>query len=151
MNKLSTVSGEELRDTLSDVATGKAAKRLIIAFAYKDGVSVKTLSERYGIPRSTVYYWLDRFEEMSIEEAIEDDSRPGRPPVLTAEERDELQVDLGKSPRTFGFDAASWSTETVRDHIEDRYGVTYSDGHIRRPLRTGEIDPSFRRGPHCFY
>lgn len=137
----------DLHDTFECISTGKAAKRLMIALACKDGVSVETLSERYGIPRSTVYYWFDRFEGMSIEAAIQDDDRPGRPPALTLEERDKLRADLVKSPRTFGFDAASWSTETVRDHIEDRYGVTYSDGHIRRLLRSGEIASTKRRRP----
>lgn len=129
--KLATVSAQELREALSDASAGKAAKRLMIALAYKDGVSVETLSERYGIPRSTVYYWLDRFEELSVEEAAEDEHRPGRPPELAPEQRGELRIDPVKSPRTFGFDAASWSTETVREPIENRYGVRYSEGHVR--------------------
>lgn len=56
MGKLAPVSWDALQTALADVSTGKAAKRLIIALAYKDGVSVDTLSERYAIPRSTVYY-----------------------------------------------------------------------------------------------
>ena len=77
MTKLATVAVDDLHEALEDVATGKAAKRLMIALAYKDGVSVETVCERYDIPRSTVYYWLDRFEEMPIEKAIEDEDRPG--------------------------------------------------------------------------
>lgn len=140
MAKLSTVAVDELHDALEESPTGKAAKRLMIALAYKDGVSVETLSDRYGIPRSTVYYWLDRFEEMSIEEAVRDDDRPGRPPELTAEERDELRDDLAQSPQTFGFDAESWSTEMIRDHVAEKHGVEYSEGHIRRLLRSFSTD-----------
>lgn len=136
MTKLATVTVDDLHNTLNGVSTGKAAKRLMIAIAYKDGVSVETLTERYDIPQSTVYYWLDRFEEMPIDEAIEDEDRPGRPPALTAEERDELQVDLNQSPQTFGFAPTSWTTETVRGHVSERYGSEYSYGHIRRILRT---------------
>lgn len=140
MTKLSTVTVEDLHDALKTAATGKAAKRLMIALAYKDGVSVETLSDRYAIPRSTVYYWLDRFEQLPIDDAVEDDERPGRPPELTAEERDELQIDLVQSPQTFGFDAESWSVETVHEHIRHEYGVEYSYGHVRRLLRTLEQD-----------
>ena len=144
MTKLSTVATGDLLDALEEASTGKAAKRLMIALAYKDGVSVETLSERYGIPRSTVYYWLDRFEETSIEVAVRDDERPGRPPDLTAEERDELRRDLAQSPRSFGFGAESWSPEIVREHVAEKHGVEYSEGHVRRLLRSFSIDSSSR-------
>lgn len=50
MVKLATVAVANLHETLEGVSTGKAAKRLMVALAYKDGVSVETLSERYDIP-----------------------------------------------------------------------------------------------------
>lgn len=140
MGKLSTVSVDDLHVALECVSTGKGAKRLMVALAYKDGVLVETLSERYDIPRSTVYYWLDRFEELSIDEAIEDEDRPGRPPALRDDEREQLQAELAQSPDNFGFDATTWSTELVRDHIENQYGVTYSYGHVRRLRRAFDID-----------
>lgn len=140
MKKLSSVSTDALHEALANNSTGKAVKRLMIALAYKDGVSVETLSERYGIPRSTVYYWLDRFENMSIEEAIRDDDRPGRPPALTTQERDELQSDVARPPETFGFEATSWSPELIQEHVAEKYGVEYSEGHIRRLLRTLDIE-----------
>lgn len=134
MDKLSAVAVGDLQAALDQVSTGKAAKRLIIALAYKDGVSVETLSERYAIPRSTVYYWLGRFEEMPIDEAIKDEDRPGRPPALTRDERERLQTDLGESPQTFGFETDSWSAKLLQKHIVEKYGVEYSEGHIRRLL-----------------
>lgn len=138
MSKISTVSVDSLHDALERVSTAKAAKRVMVALAYKDGVSVETLSRRYEIPRSTVYYWLDRFEEMSIEEAIEDADRPGRPSALTSEERETLKDDLTKSPSEFGFEATAWSVELVQEHIEERFGVAYSYGHVRRLRRSFE-------------
>ena len=143
MAKLSTVTVDELHAVLERVTTGKAAKRLMIALAYKDGVAVDTLSERYDIPRSTVYYWLDRFEELPLDEAIEDDDRPGRPPALTRKEREELQTDLRESPHTFGFETNSWSAKTLREHIMEKYGVKYSEGHIRRLLRSFDSESPY--------
>ena len=61
-NKLKEVDGDTLRDALGEASSAKAAKRLMIALAYADGVRVETLSERYDIPRATVYSWLDHFE-----------------------------------------------------------------------------------------
>lgn len=112
-----------LYEALADASTGKAAKRLMIALAYKDGVSVETLSERYGIPRSRVYYWLDRFEATSIDDAIQDEHRPGRPSELTDEERSELRTNVAQSPQMVGFNATSWSPELIQECVADEYGV----------------------------
>jgi transposase len=98
MNKLEDVDGDALCDALGEASSAKAAKRLMIALAYADGVRVETLSERYDIPRSTVYSWLDRFEHQSINEAITDDSWPGRPSRLTASQRERLSDDLAGLP-----------------------------------------------------
>jgi transposase len=94
MNKLEDVDAGALRDALGKASSAKAAKRLMIALAYADGVRVETLSERYDIPRATVYSWLDRFEHQSISEAITDESRPGRPSKLNASQREHLSGDL---------------------------------------------------------
>ena len=63
-----------LRKAVAHVTAGKVAKRPLIALAYKDGISMRTLNDRYAILRSTVYYWFDCFEEILVDEAIEDDS-----------------------------------------------------------------------------
>ena len=135
MNKLEDVEVGVLHDSLEKASSAKAAKRLMIALAYADGVRVETLSERYGIPRATVYSWLDRFEHQSITEALEDDSRPGRPPKLSASQHDQLFDDLSLSPAELGYDAVEWSPELAHDHIKQAYEVTYSLGHVRRLLR----------------
>jgi transposase len=135
MNKLEDVDGDALRDALGKASTAKAAKRLMIALAYADGVRVETLSERYDIPRATVYSWLDRFEQQSISEAITDESRPGRPSKLDASQREQLSDELAVSPAEMGYNASEWTPERVQGHIEQTYGVTYSLGHVRRLLR----------------
>ena len=73
MRKLDDVGSDTLRSALNEAGSAKAAKRLMVALAYKDGVTVETISTRYAIPQSTVYYWLSRFEERPIEEAITDE------------------------------------------------------------------------------
>ena len=135
MNKLEAVDPDALRGVLADVSNAKATKRLMVALAYADGVRVETLSERYGIPRATVYSWLDRFEHQSISEAIEDESRPGRPAKLDASQREQLRDDLREPPAEVGYDALGWSPELAKHHIEQAYDVTYSFGHVRRLLR----------------
>ena len=135
MNKLEDIDTTALREALSDASNAKAAKRLMIALAYADGVRDDTLSKRYGIPRATVYSWLDRFEQETIKEAIEDESRPGRPPKLSDSQREQLFAELAQSPTEFGYEPTEWSPEIVKNHIEQVYETSYSLGHIRRLLR----------------
>ena len=135
MNKLADVDTDALQAALGTASSPKTTKRLMIALAYADGVRVETLSERYDIPRATVYSWLDRFEHQSISEALEDESRPGRPSKLTTSQRERLSNDLANSPAEVGYEASEWTPERVQSHIEQTYGVTYSLGHVRRLLR----------------
>lgn len=140
MNKLDGVSGDALREELEAVETAKAAKRLMVALAYKDGLSVATLSERYGIPESTLYYWLDRFAAEPVSDAVEDDDRPGRPKELDDADREAVFAALAESPDDHGFDATAWTPELVQEFIEREYGVSYSLGHVRRLIRQAGVD-----------
>jgi len=132
MEKLDDVSAAALRDALDDATGAKAATRLLFALAYKDGVEVGTLSERYGVPESTIYYWLDRFETESIEAAITDDDRPGRPSKLSTAQRRQVTEWLRTSPREYGHEATEWTPALLRERIAAEFGVVYSLGHLRR-------------------
>jgi transposase len=135
MDKLADIAVDSLREALRTAESAKAAKRLMIALAYKDGVSVDVLSARYGLSRSTVYSWLDRFENRSIEAAIHDDSRPGRPPKLDETQQESVRTALESSPAAFEYDQSTWTPELLQHHIKREHQVSYSLGHIRRFLR----------------
>ena len=135
MNKLDETDTDALREALAEATDPKAVKRLMIALAYDGGVPVDVLSERYGIARSTVYSWLDRFETHPIADAIHDEQRPGRPTRLDTDEQRRLAEALGRPPTDFGFEADSWTPELVREHVQQEYDVSYSLGHVRRLFR----------------
>lgn len=132
MNKLEGISTEKLWIALDDADEAKAVKRLMVALAYKDGVDVDTISERYGIPPSTIYYWLDRLENQPMADALQDKPRPGRPPKLSTEQRVEVETWLEGSPRDVGYDAEVWTAEHLRDRIQDTFDIEYSEAHIHR-------------------
>ncbi|UPM42878.1 helix-turn-helix domain-containing protein [Halocatena salina] len=135
MDKLADITVDRLLAALDEADSAKATKRLMIALAYKDGVSVDTLSARYGLSRSTVYSWLDRFESRSIESAIEDDSRPGRPPKLDEAEQASVRDALDTPPTDFGYEQSMWTPELLQEHIKREHDVSYSLGHVRRIIR----------------
>lgn len=134
MAELEGVTTSELREALATTDDPKAVKRLMVALAYLDGVPVGALVDRYGFAQSTVYSWLDRFEERPLEDALHDDSRPGRPPKLDADRRAVLADQLREPPAAFGFDATTWTPELLREHVEREFDVRYSVGHVRRLL-----------------
>jgi transposase len=139
MTKLDHVATSDLREALDGAGTAKAAKRRMVALSYKAGESVDDLSERFGIPRSTLYYWLDRFESESIEEAVTDEDRPGRPTKLDPPDWDRLREHLEDDPADHGLPDGEWTAAAVRDHVEREFDVSYSEGHVRRLLREGVI------------
>lgn len=139
MNKLDGISLSALQQQLDGAESPKATKRLMVAIAYKDGESVSRLSERYGLPESTLYYWLDRIAEKPVSEAVEDDDRPGRPSELDDSERRELFDALENSPTAYGFEKSTWKPELVQEFVERRYDVSYSLGHIRRLIRKSDV------------
>lgn len=132
MRKLESVDGDELRAALEDAEDAKAAKRLMVALAYADGVDAGTIARRYGIPRSTVYYWLDRFDSEPVEAALADDPRPGRPPKLAVAQREAVESWLDDPPAARGLDAAEWTAELLSDEIREAFDVDYSVPHVRR-------------------
>ena len=77
--KIPDVTIEELQEKLREIDDdGKAVKRLFTAIAYKQGASPAEIEERYGISRKNIYLWLDRIEEQGLDEALNDEPKPGR-------------------------------------------------------------------------
>lgn len=132
MGKLDHVDPATLRKELAETGDAKATKRLMVALDYLDGIAVDELSNRYGIPRSTVYYWLSRFEERSLEDAVTDEDRPGRP---TALDRSVLKDVVDADPTEYDVDRQEWSPAALRDVLDREFDVSYSEGHVRRLLK----------------
>lgn len=132
MSKLEGIDSDRLRTALRDAETPKAAKRLMVALAYKDGVNVKVLAARYGIPQSTIYYWLDRFDTQPLAEALEDDARPGRPPKLSADQRATVESWLESPPEDADGEPEAWTAERLQQRIHEEFDVEYSVPHVSR-------------------
>jgi transposase len=100
--------------------------------AYKDGVDVTEIERRYGIPQSTVYYWLNRLEERPLQEALTDEGRPGRPPKLTAEQRATVDSWLSGPPESGDEASVEWTAKRLRRRIRQEFDVDYSIPHVSR-------------------
>jgi transposase len=131
MDKFDGIDPDALREALADATDAKETKRLMVALDYLAGASVDDLSDRYGIPRSTVYYWLSRFEERPIEEAITDENRPGRPAKL---DRSVLREVIEAGPASYDLDREEWTPAGLQEVLDREFDVSYSEGHLRRLL-----------------
>ncbi|KZN23368.1 hypothetical protein A4G99_15250 [Haladaptatus sp. R4] len=126
MAQLEDVSTAALREALQDADDATTTKRIMVAIAYKQGVSQTELADWYGLSRKTVYNWLQRFEEEPIRSAASDKPRSGRPPKLGGEDRDELLRLLRDSPKAAGYDAEEWNIPLVQRLVAEQFDVAYS-------------------------
>lgn len=131
--KIGEMTVDELRSKLAEVDDdGKAVKRLVAAIAYKQGQSPADIEETFGFSKNNVYEWLDRFEERGLEEALYDESKPGRPSRLTDEQREELEAVLHESPEEVGYDVQAWTPQFVQHWINEHFDIEYTQRHVRR-------------------
>jgi len=133
MPDLDALDADALRQELDERPETTPTLRAVCALSYRDGVSVATMSERYGVPESTVYYWLERAERDPAG-ALFERGRPGRPATLDTDQRESLAATLAEPPTASGFDAAEWSSTLVKRYVEREFGVEFSRTHCWRLL-----------------
>jgi len=104
----------------------RVLKRLyFIKFRYQ-GDSVEKASERVGVTRMVGYHWQRRWNEKGYEGLIPRFAG-GRPSKLTPEQQDHLLELLRERE--------SWTTEEVRNLIQEEFGIEYTLKQIRIILR----------------
>jgi len=130
---------EDLRAQLAEVEKKVPAQRVLTAIGRKLGASTAELAEIHDVSEETIRNWLNRFKEQPIEQAPYDGARPGRPPKLSDEHKEEFIADLHKSPEEFGYDRQSWLPTLASHHLKNKFGVEYSLPHIRRMMREAEL------------
>jgi transposase len=134
MAKIENVSVEDLEAALEDSEGKRETQRLMVAIMYKRGPSVPMIAEWLDMRDGTIYEWLNRFEERSIEDAITDDHRSGRPPKLDEKELEQFESAVNKPPSESGYDQPAWSTKLAQKYLREEFDVEYSMRHITRLL-----------------
>lgn len=116
------------------MAMSEAAKRRVRAgrLLHK-GKKPAEVAHLVGAPRQTVYRWLDVLNDEGID-ALRNMSKGGRPARLDAAEHAKLREMLLAGPQAAGFGTDLWTLKRVRQTIERRFGVRYSEVHVWRLL-----------------
>lgn len=134
MERLDEITLKELQEVREQTEGEIPRERILAAIGRKQGDQIETLAERHGVVEKTIRNWLDRFEEEPIEQAPYDEPRPGRPPKLEDEQREQLFEQLKQSPTELGYEQLAWSSKLLVHHVQEEYGVEYSRGHARKLL-----------------
>lgn len=135
MARLEDVTVTDLQRALEAVDKSKPTRRLVAAIAYKNGVSQTELADWFDVRRRTIHRWFERIETGPLDRAIHDGDRPGRPRKLDESELAQVRETLRSSPGATGYDAATWTPDLLRRHLETTFGVEYSRPSCRRLMR----------------
>ena len=120
------------------------AKRAHIVELAAAGKSDKAIAQEVGVNRHTVRQWREPwlrlealpFDELSVEERLEDLPRSGAPARITADQRCQLEALACEAPEKHGRPISQWSGREIADEvIKQQIVATISPRHAARLLK----------------
>ncbi|GEO83064.1 hypothetical protein ROR02_31950 [Pararhodospirillum oryzae] len=123
-----------LRREASKARDGDVARRLLALALIHEGKSRAEAAETTGMDRQTLRDWVHRYNEFGID-GLTDRKAPGRRPLLTAEQMEEVAgwVRTGPDIETDGI--VRWRRRDLAARISDRFGVTLAERSVGDLLR----------------
>ena len=124
----------ELRAAAAAAKDAGQARRLLALAAIRDGMSREAAARLGGMDRQTLRDWVHAFNAGGIDALINDTS-PGRPSKLTADQKAEIKALVEKGP-DFKLDGiVRWRCADLVRIAKERFGITVSDDTMGRLLR----------------
>jgi transposase len=108
-------------------------RRLKAARLLRRGLRPAEVARRLGVHRQSVGRWQQQLAREGLA-GLKKAGRAGRPPKLTAEQLLDLEEELIRGPRTWGYATELWTTQRVADVIQRHFGVRYHRDHVGRVL-----------------
>jgi putative transposase len=90
------------------------------------GDSVELAASKSGVTKRVGYIWQDRWNEERYE-GLKPKYGGGRPAQITDEQKKELYEILTERD--------DWTTKEIRKLINDKFGIEFSEKHVRTILR----------------
>ena len=97
------------------------------------GHSLATVARMVGAAVSAVWQWRETYRRRGAA-ALRAKPVPGRPPKLTARQRQRLPRLLAQGARAHGYATDLWTTKRVAVVITRAFGVVYHPAHVSRVL-----------------
>jgi transposase len=108
-------------------------RRLKAAKLLNRGLAEAEVARRVGVHRQSVNRWAQQLEQGGTE-ALKRTPWAGRPPKLSAADRQRVVQGLKRGPEALGYGTSLWTAWRVADLIERECGVKYSTVHTWRLL-----------------
>jgi transposase len=107
-------------------------RKRVITFL-KQKLSLHEIARRMGCHASSVLRWRDAVKKGG-KDALKAKPIPGRPPKLTAKEKQRLVRLLTKGAMAHGYRTELWTTKRISEVIKHHLGVTYHYNHVGKLL-----------------
>jgi transposase len=110
----------------------EARRRRIVAFL-KRNLSLHEIARRIGCHASSVLRWRKAFRSKGPE-GLKAKPASGRPPKLSAPQKQRLVRLLAQGAVAHGYRTELWTTQRVADLIAQRLGARYHRNHVGKLL-----------------
>jgi transposase len=131
----------ELRALARRERNGRAGARLLALANALDGMGRDAAARAAGMDRQTLRDWVRRYDAAGVE-GLRDRPRPGRPCALDEGRQAALKALLLRGPKLERDGCVAWRARDLRELVERRFGIRYSESGVRRVLRG--LDPSWQ-------
>jgi putative transposase len=120
------------------------ALRARIVLAAARGQKNQEIAQTYGVTHDTVRLWRNRwvalqdisFDDLGIEERLQDAPRPGAPARITADQRCQIEALACEKPENSGRPITQWTGREIADELKQRQIVeSISPRHAARLLK----------------
>jgi transposase len=98
------------------------------------GLPIGQVAETFGVDRTTLFRWLQRFRENG-QDGLQRQVGSGRPLLLEELTEEDLRQLILFPASDFGYETGLWTVGRVKHVIEDLYGVRISKNTIWRRLQ----------------
>ncbi|SRR6266404_2240757 len=109
------------------------------------GLNQSEVSRRLKVCSQSVSRWAKTLQEKG-EKGLKAAGRAGRLPLLSVEQRQQLEKRLLEGSEKLGYESPLWTCPRVADLIEREFAVSYHAGHVWKILRQLNWSPQRPRG-----
>ena len=124
----------ELRREAGRCRDARAARRMLALALVLEGASREEAARAAGMDRQTLRDWVHRYNAEGVE-GLRDRPRPGRPCGLDEGRQAALKALILRGPKLERDGCVAWRARDLRELVERRFGVRYSESGGRRLLR----------------
>jgi transposase len=112
----------------------RVIKRISALLLLGDHQAVETVAARLGVCKQTIYNWLHAFL-LKRWASLCPRTAPGRPPKLSAAQKQRLGTLLDAGPDAAGYDTGCWNGALIQDLIWREFGRMYNVHYLSALLR----------------